>query len=266
MSVLYRPRNRAREYGELAVNLYGGCCPHKCAYCYVAGALRTSREDWLSQEFKPRPNIVRLLEKDLARLAATPDSAPKPSVFLCFTCDPYPVGVDTATTRAAIELIHKHGLRVSVLTKGGSLALRDADLFRPGVEGDAYGATLTCIDEAHSRYWEPNARPTSDRIEALRAFHALGVRTWVSLEPVLYPEETLALIEATHEFVDEYRVGTLNYHERAKEIDWPKFAVDVVALLERLGASYMLKQDLRRWMPRWLEAGAATSSPDKQRL
>jgi len=46
MNVIYRPRGRALEYALLACNLYGGVCPHRCSYCYVAGAMRKSRAQW----------------------------------------------------------------------------------------------------------------------------------------------------------------------------------------------------------------------------
>jgi hypothetical protein len=39
-------------------------------------------------------------------------------------------------------------------------------------------------------------------------------------------------------------VGTLNYHPRAKAIDWHAFGHQVVALLESLGKAYYVKADL----------------------
>ncbi len=67
----------------------------------------------------------------------------------------------------------------------------------------------------------------------------------VSLEPVIDPAQTLALIEATHEFVDYYGVGKMNHNpEIEKSIDWPKFRVDAEALLKRYGKSYRIKAAL----------------------
>ena len=37
MSIIYEPRGKAREYAELAVNLYKGCA-HACIYCYAPAA------------------------------------------------------------------------------------------------------------------------------------------------------------------------------------------------------------------------------------
>lgn len=83
---------------------------------------------------------------------------------------------------------------------------------------------------------------------AKRKAHENGIRTWVSLEPVLYPETTLEIIRQTHVFVDEFKVGTLNYHPHLKNIDWRRFAVQAERLLQQLGCHYYLKEDLRRWL------------------
>jgi DNA repair photolyase len=41
------------------------------------------------------------------------------------------------------------------------------------------------------------------RIAAIKAAHEMGIRTWVSLEPVIDPDQALELIEQIHPFVDE---------------------------------------------------------------
>jgi DNA repair photolyase len=67
--------------------------------------------------------------------------------------------------------------------------------------------------------WEPGAALPEEKINSLRRAHEKGIKTWVSLEPVLYPEITLEIIRRTYGFVDEFKVGTLNYHSHAKNID-----------------------------------------------
>jgi DNA repair photolyase len=148
-------------------------------------------------------------------------------------------------TRRAIQILHDAGMRVTILTKGGSRSLRDLDLLGPG---DSYGCTLTSLGPAVSSRWEPNAAPPGDRIEALAAFHEAGVPTWVSLEPVLDPGATLEIIRRTAPVVDEFRVGKLNYRSEAEAIDWRTFGREVVRVLERLGKAYYIKKDLRAYM------------------
>jgi hypothetical protein len=56
--------------------------------------------------------------------------------------------------------------------------------------------------------------------------------TWVSLEPVYYPGHTFAIIHETCEFVDEYKIGKLNYHPQSKNVDWVKFAREISDFLD----------------------------------
>jgi DNA repair photolyase len=96
--------------------------------------------------------------------------------------------------------------------------------------------------------WEPGAALTEARIKSLYQAHEKGIKTWVSLEPVLYPEVTLEIISQTHAMVDMFKVGTLNYHPHSRSIDWHKFAVDVKNRLTETKCDYYLKEDLRKWL------------------
>lgn len=61
---IYEPRGRAREYGELAVNIYTGC-NHGCSYCYAPAVLHRGREEFA--EVRPRPGIVEEVRRQLER-------------------------------------------------------------------------------------------------------------------------------------------------------------------------------------------------------
>ncbi len=132
-----------------------------------------------------------------------------------------------------------------ILTQGGQRAERDFDLL---TSNDWFGVTLTNLDNAPSLIWEPFASLPSERIESVYKAHKKGIKTWVSLEPVLYPEVTMNIIRKTHKFVDKFKVGTLNYHPHAKSIDWHRFAVNVKSLLIELDCDFYLKEDLRKWL------------------
>lgn len=239
MPVIYEPAGRAREYAPLAANLYSGCS-HGCIYCYAPLALKRRREAFHSSP-GPRKGVLEALEKDARRLAARGERRP---ILMSFTSDPYqPCEAEFGLTRAGLEILARHGLRVTVLTKGGTRALRDLDLLaRPG---NALAATLTTLDPEESLRWEPEAALPADRIQALAEAKRAGLHTWVSLEPVLDPAWALEIIRATREVVDLYKVGRLNYHPRARRIDWAGFRDQAVTLLERLGKDYYIKADLR---------------------
>lgn len=75
-----------------------------------------------------------------------------------------------------------------------------------------FGATLTFIDELKSLEVEPNAAKPQDRISTLKKLHEEGIKTWASIEPVIDPVQSLALIEATMPFVDQYKIGKMKAH------------------------------------------------------
>lgn len=239
MSVIYEPKGRAREYSPLALNLFRGC-GHGCKYCWAPNATFTPREIYSQPEL--RKDIVRQIGKDAIKLAGDP----RP-VLLCFTCDPYqPIEALSGITRYALEKLGRHGMTVQILTKGGTRAVRDFDILAR-YPANTFGSTLTFMDPAKSREWEPGAALPEDRIEAIRQAHDAGIRTWVSLEPVMDCDEALKIIEATHEFVDHYKVGKLNYLNLG--IDWGEFAGRAVEMLRSLNKSFYVKKDLRSFCP-----------------
>ena len=134
-----------------------------------------------------------------------------------------------------------------MLTKAGTRAWCDHDLYRP--DRDAFASTLTSLDERFSRKWERSAAPPSDRIDALKAFHERGIFTWVSLEPTLDVEASLAIVEATHSFVDLYKVGRANYLPMTKTTDWRDYTLHMLDTLNRVGARHYIKKDLQPFLP-----------------
>jgi DNA repair photolyase len=256
-NLIYEPKGRAREYAPLACNVYRGC-DHACEYCYAPSATQRQRADFVLSSSRG-PEFLPKLRKEAARYAAAGITDP---VLLSFTCDPYQsLDERLGVTREAIQILHGAGLPVHILTKGGSRALRDLDLF---TAGDAFASTLTLLDPDESARWEPGAASPQDRIETLRKFHAAGIPTWVSLEPVLDPSAALEIIRHTHSFVDLYKVGKLNYHPLAKEIDWHKFADSAITLLDSLSQPYYIKHDLLPFLsvtPRCAVTAESLASP-----
>lgn len=239
MSIIYEPSGRAREYADLAANLYSGCS-HGCQYCYAPGAMRMNRDEFHLMA-KPRKDVLKLLERDCKKLAGSGKQ-----VLLCFSTDPYqPCEEQHQLTRQAIEILHQYGLFVNVLTKGGTRACRDFDLLGPG---DAFGTSLTFAAYADSEKWEPGAALSNDRLAAMALAHREGIPTWASMEPVIDPIGTLTLIELAAPYCDFFKVGKLNHHPLEKTIDWRKFGEDAETLLRSLGKPYYIKKDLRECM------------------
>jgi len=240
-SYIYPPKGEAGEYAPLAANPYRGC-GHACAYCYVPLVLKMKRPEFDAGAV-PRPDYIRHLTNDARKYQAAGISE---QVMLSFTSDPYHPG-DTTLTRQTIEILMAHGLGFCTLTKGGTRALRDIDLFRK--DRDAFASTLTSLDDDFSRKWERGAAVPSDRIAALRSFHAKGIFTWVSLEPTLDVEAALRIVQATHSFVDLFKVGRANYLPMTKSTDWQEYTLRMIDLLNRLDARHYIKRDLQKYLP-----------------
>jgi DNA repair photolyase len=238
---IYPPKGQAGEYARLACNPYRGC-GHKCAYCYVPLVTKQPRAEFDAGAI-PRKDFLKNLRRDAACYQAAGITE---QVLLSFTTDPYHPG-DTVLTRQTLEVLIEYGLGFCTLTKGGTRALRDVDLFRP--QRDAFAATLTSLDADFSRKWERAAAAPGDRLAALRAFHDRGIFTWVSLEPTLDVDRSLAVVQATHEFVDLYKVGRANYLPMTKTTDWRDYTLRVIDLLGQLGNAHYIKRDLQPYLP-----------------
>ena len=239
---IYAPKGQALEYAPLAANPYRGC-GHKCAYCYVPTVIKMERKVFDSGAVE-RDGFLDNLRSDAAKYMK---AGVREQVMLSFSTDPYPPA-HSVTTRRALQILQAHGLAVCTLTKGGARALRDLDLFRP--ERDAFASTLTSVDPDFAAKWERGAAAPDDRIATLRAFHAEGIFTWVSLEPTLDVESSLQVVEATHQFVDLYKVGQANYlKEITRTTDWRGYTLRMVEALTRLGKAHYIKRDLQPHLP-----------------
>lgn len=248
--LIYRPSGRADEYARFALNLYRGCGGDGkggCLYCFGPQVLRMSRDEFHGS---PRTRSAGFLTQLIKETELCREAGLRGRVLLCFTCDPYQaLNKIHGLARKAIVLLHAAGLNVQVLTKAGRASMADLDLFTPD---DAYAATLTFSDSEPgrkmSRLWEPHMDGPGGRLAALRAFHAAGVLTWASLEPIVSTEQTLAVVEQSYAFVDVFKASKLNYHAHAKTIDWTDCAERVVDMLDKTGRPYYIKDDLAKFL------------------
>ena len=225
MKPIYEPKGAAKEYGDLALNIYTGC-PHRCYYCYCPQVLRRGREDFFSK-VEPRKDIVAETRRQLER-----ENIVGKLIHLCFVGDPYPTGYDTTSTREIIKLLKEYGNHVQILTKGDGT--RDFDLLD---EKDWYGITLdgkTVVSAGCPPIFQ------------IRRAKEHGIKTWVSFEPVLDDVRVLWLIEAMAPMVDKVKIGKLNYHPSS--INWKQFGHEAEALCRELGLDYTIKESLRREM------------------
>lgn len=241
MNVIYEPKGRAREYSEWACNLYKGCT-HGCKYCYAPACMRTSCAVW-HKEAHPRARVLELFEKDAAQLRGNAGR-----VLFCFLSDPYqPLERTERLTRQALQLVKKYRLKSQILTKGSAeLIQEDMGLIKD--VGSQLGLTLCFTDDALRQEWEPHASTVTDRLTVLKNASKEGVFTWVSLEPVIDPDQALDVIRQAHPYVNYWKIGKLNHNKAVESsVDWRKFLIDVEALLKQVGAKYLIKKDLYKF-------------------
>jgi hypothetical protein len=158
--------------------------------------------------------------------------------------DPYHSDQSAQLTREALLLLEQYNLRVQVLTKGGRRSTRDFDIL---ARNDwKYGATIIFLNESLRNLWEPGSPPIAERIEAIREAHARGIFTWVSVEPVVDPDEAIRVVATLRGEVDFWKIGKLN-HDRQREaaIDWHRFLMDVETVLD--GQCWLIKKDLEQF-------------------
>lgn len=252
MSAIYEPKGAAREYAELACNLYTGC-NHGCLYCYAPGCRRLSREQFTS-DVRPYADILKRLEKDADKMAAAGDTR---RVLFSFTSDPYQhLRYDLDITRRALQIMVDRGLQFEVCTKGGLAAARDFDLLS---QGGRLGTSLVW-NTGPAEEWEPRAASVGDRLSAMvEAHEAAGIYNWVSVEPVIDPQEAIEAIHmATLCWADEFRVGKINHDAKlSAAVDWQAFVDELYPLLLETGKRFIIKQSLHPY----LQGRPATGGP-----
>lgn len=236
MNTIYEPKGRAYEYSKLALNLYNGC-EHGCLYCFAQKQSRKTRESFM--KVYPRKGILEALEKCAKNMAG--DSR---RILMCFTSDPYtPVEDKLEVTKKALEILGENNMRAQILTKNGPLAIRDIDLWLK--HDTAFASTILLNKEKDIRELEPWAADYEDRKEAVRIAHGAGVKTWVSIEPVIYPNQVFEILEDMKGIVDHWKIGKIN-HDKAKEgaVNWGEFLGKVLRFVTANNLSYYIKNDL----------------------
>lgn len=242
MKPIYEPKTRAKEYCELAINIYDGC-PHGCFYCYA----RKMHDRYNKTDFSaaaPREGIVEAVKKQLAS-----GSYKDKTIMTCFMCDPYPIGRDTTPTREIIKAIKAAGAHVQILTKGAEAA-RDFDLLDGG---DMFGITISTMRIDEVKKFEPHAAPVERREWQLYYAAQKGIKTWVSLEPVLNPDSVIEYLTGIGKYYGTFgrpllKIGKLNHVKPPYPIDWAEFGHEAVSICERYEMQYYIKEDLRKEM------------------
>lgn len=232
------------EYGDYTMNHVLGCS-HGCQYpCYAyMMSKRFGKVSDYKQWCEPMlvSNTLELLDKEIPRLKNKIKS-----VQLCFTTDPFMFGFKEVgeMSLAAIKKLNAASIKCTVLTKG----ILPIELAEQSDENE-YGITLISLDEDYREKVEPGAASYTERIDALKALHDKGCRTWVSIEPYPTPnlieQDIMPILEAVS-FTDRIIFGRTNYskavtaYKQHKEF-YNQQAERVVKFCESRGIDYHIK-------------------------
>jgi len=248
---------REKEVAPLAADLFEGC-DNGCLYCWA-------RRSKSAEDFgKPR-RIISLadLESDLQQLQNYELPGP---VLLSFECDVYSSLADrVGLTRPALELFKKYGIPKAILTKGGTKAARDFDMYIPG---DIYISTLTLSNPEDAKFWEPNSASPEDRLKSMQLAFERGITTWGMFEPCISPDQSLEMMERAKSFSHKFIIGRLNHGddlwkrgvdpeivELLENIDWQEYRTRAEKACREWNMPYQLKNDLKRAVKAPLRGG-----------
>lgn len=167
-----------------SVNPYRGCF-HACAYCYA----RPSHAYWgfgAGTDFDSKIIVKPEAPALLGRAFSRPSWEGELVVFSGNTDCYQPLEATYGLTRRCLEVCADFRNPVGIITKA-SLIVRDLDVLRR-LQAEAWLQVYFSIpfaDDDTARKVEPQAPSISKRLEALRVLSEAGVRTAVSVAPVI---------------------------------------------------------------------------------
>lgn len=245
MAAIYEPKGAAREYSPLALNYVRGC-DHGCVYCYVPKMMKRFNKNYIHSEVYMKEE--NKLKKEIERSARKYKKSDK-QVFLSFTTDPYShFNNETKFTRWVLNTLLYYNIPVSILTKGGRNVLQDLDVIKLFGDNIQIGASLTFTSSEDSLKWEKNGALPKERFETLRILHENGVKTWASMEPVIYPDQSLDIMHITNKYVDAFKIGKLNHFKKHEDkFDWTSFLNSAISIMRKYNKKFYIKNDLAKF-------------------
>ena len=167
-------------------------CTFGCTYCYVP-TMRVQaglkREDWTHW------GQFTTFKANAAELAAR--SLRPPQIIYCSPLtDPYqPAEREQRLMPGILDAVIAHPPRVFVIQTRGPLILRDLDLLRAASQVTQFRVSFSVTTDREDvrRIFEPLCAPLEERWDTIARLRAAGIRTFVTLAPLL-PCDPAALV------------------------------------------------------------------------
>ena len=161
---------------DYSLNPYVGC-QHKCAYCYAPNVLKIDREEWCSN-IGVKYNIPIILSNELKKKK-------NGTIGISTVTDPYqPIDKKYKLTRYCLEQLLIHDMPICVQTKS-SLIVRDIDLISKFSDAEVM-VSIGTINDSERKMLEPGSSSINDRLDALKEYSDIGVKTSIFFGPI-YP-------------------------------------------------------------------------------
>lgn len=197
------------------INPYVGCMI-ACPFCYVIdradfsrGLEGLPRSPW-GHSLDVKINAAEVLRRETRTVNS---GVVRLSPILT---DPYqPIERRYRITRQCLEVLVETDLAPVVLTRAPRI-LDDLELFKR-FRRALVGFSIPTDSDDIRKIFEPRADPVEERFEALRAFHAAGVRTFAVIQPVL-PMDVDRLVDQIAPFVRFVRLDRLYVGERVRHL------------------------------------------------
>lgn len=184
---------------EFTVNPYSACS-FNCLYCYIRGS---KYGEHMESSLAVKTNAVELLRKQLRPKAKKEQYG---FIVLASATDPYlKAEKEYQLTRQMLEVILEYRFPVHIITKS-DLVTRDLDLLQKINEaailpedlrdklsgGTIVSFSFSTLHDNVAKIFEPGATPPSLRLKALEAVQKSGLKTGVTLMPLLpYISDTM---------------------------------------------------------------------------
>ena len=166
--------SRVGEWAEYSYNIGTGCL-NDCKYCYardiaLSNGMIPDKSRWPHELVNPQKADIHETVSDMVMFPTMHDIT-----------DTY-----LPSYMKTLHNIIDAGNRVLIVTKPRMPSILSlCDSFSDSKDKILFRFTIGSMNEAVSRFWEPNAPKPKERVSALRYAFASGYQTSVSAEPML---------------------------------------------------------------------------------
>jgi DNA repair photolyase len=238
MSVIYKPKGAAAEYAEFAFNACKGCT-FGCTYCYAPPIMWKSPEKYHSDP-DIKLDVVKKFQKE-----AEKHKGLKEEFLMNFIGDPYMNDEVSKITHDVLIICEENEFKnVNILTKGGLKATNDFEILQRN--NWKFGQTIIFWDDELRKEFEPDASSIESRYAALKLASTIDLYSWISLEPIIFPNQAYEVINNIKEIVDYWKIGKINHRKDLDLVgDWSDVVINIKKLLQN--KEYLLKDSLKKF-------------------